>query len=176
MSALTLHNSRKGIVTAILALGAILACAATQSGASEVNVTSASAKSAQGARLFGQQCASCHGRRGEGVYAPAIMGPIALPAYPNHANFSTNASYTDPTELNLRETTRPEGAPKREPFNTAQDVYNYISKRMPRKAPGSLKPEEYWAILNFMLIAHGIDVAPSGINAANASSVTIGAP
>jgi len=87
-----------------------------------------------------------------------------------------NPAFTDPTELKLREETRPAGAPKREPFNTAEDVYNYISKRMPQKAAGSLKPEEYWSILNFMLMAHGVAVPNGGINASNANAVTITAP
>jgi hypothetical protein len=44
--------------------------------------------------------------------------------------------------------------------------------RAPEK-PGSLQPEEYWAIINFMLIAHGVYVPPGGVSAQNARSVKL---
>ena len=52
------------------------------------------------------------------------------------------------------------GQSKRGPFVTAQDVFDYVSTRMPmpKSSAGALKPEEYWAIVNFMLIAHGVVV------------------
>jgi mono/diheme cytochrome c family protein len=156
-----------------MGVAVIGACGATQSGATDANVATASANASEGARLFGQQCTRCHGQRGEGTSAPTIMGPGGLPTYPRATSLSTNPAYSDPSELQLREALRPAGAPKRDPFNTAADVYNYISKRMPIKAPGSLKSEEYWAILNFMLIAHGVAVPQGGVTAANASTVAV---
>jgi hypothetical protein len=104
------------------------------------------------------------------------MGPGGLPVYPKESSLATNAAFTDPSELKLRESTRPAGAPKRDPFNTAQDVFNYISKNMPMKAAGSLKPDEYWAIISFVLIAHGMAIPADGINANNASSVAMSSP
>lgn len=163
-------------VTLALGVVAIVSCAATQRGASDANVANANAKAGDGGKLFGQQCASCHGQRGEGLTAPAIMGPGALPAYPKESSLGNNPAFADPSELKLRESARPAGAPKREPFNTAQNVYDYISKRMPMKAAGSLRPDEYWAILNFMLVAHGATVPAGGINASNAATVKVSAP
>ena len=45
-----------------------------------------------------------------------------------------------------------------DPFRSAEDLFQFVSKNMPRapQKPGSLQPEEYWAIINFMLIAHGV--------------------
>ena len=163
-------------VTLALGVVAIVSCAATQRGASDANVANANAKAGDGGKLFGQQCAGCHGQRGEGRTAPAIMGSGALPTYPKETSLGNNPALADPSELKLRESTRPAGAPKREPFNTAQDVYNYISKRMPMKAAGSLRPDEYWAILNFMLVAHGAAVPDGGINASNAATVKVSPP
>jgi cytochrome c len=48
-----------------------------------------------------------------------------------------------------------EGALSR--FNTAQEVFDFISKEMPRDKPGSLKEGEYWAIVSFDLSANGIE-------------------
>jgi mono/diheme cytochrome c family protein len=42
-------------------------------------------------------------------------------------------------------------------FMTAQDVYDFASVKMPKDAPGSLKPDEYWAVIAFALTGNGID-------------------
>ncbi len=173
MSVRNSATRRLRVVTISLGIAAIAACTATPRGASDASVANASAKAADGGKLFGQQCASCHGQRGEGVTGPAIMGPGALPVYAKESSLARNPAFTDPSELALRENARPAGAPKREPFNTAKDLFGYISQRMPMKSAGSLKPDEYWAILNFMLVAHGISVPDGGVNASNADSVSI---
>ncbi len=172
---MSVRNDARSHVRVVMTLGfvAIAACTATPRGASDASVANANAKAADGGKLFGQQCASCHGQRGEGVTAPAIMGPGALPVYAKESSLARNAAFSDPSELALRENARPAGAPKREPFNTAKDLYSYVSQRMPMKSPGSLKPDEYWAILNFMLVAHGIPVPEGGVNGTNAGTVSI---
>jgi mono/diheme cytochrome c family protein len=160
--------TRRLTVTYLLAVAAVVACAATQRGASDVTLANA--------KLFEQHCSSCHGKKGEGITAPAIMGPGALPTYPKDSNLANNPAFADPSELKLRELSRPAGAPKREPFNTAQDVFTYIHERMPMRAAGSLRPDEYWAILSFMLLAHGVNVPAGGVNSSNAGTVAITAP
>lgn len=49
-----------------------------------------------------------------------------------------------------------EGALSR--FTNAQELFDFVSKEMPRDAPGSLKEGEYWAILAFDLKANGVDL------------------
>jgi mono/diheme cytochrome c family protein len=154
---------------------AVVACAATQRGATDANLATANAKAAEGGKLFVQKCASCHGQKGEGVTAPGIIGYGALPEYPRQSSLASNGALNDPSELQLREWSRA-GTPKREAFRNAQDVYNYISQRMPLREAGTLRPDEYWAILNFMLAAHGATVPPEGINSSNANKVPIVAP
>lgn len=39
---------------------------------------------------------------------------------------------------------------------TANDLYFYVSNNMPWGAPGSLSPEEYWAVLAFLLKKNGL--------------------
>jgi len=162
-----------GATVGSISIISVVACAATQRGATDANWAAANSKATQGSKFFEQKCASCHGQRGEGITAPAIIGYGALPEYPRQSNLASNAALNDPSELQLREWSRPAGTPKREPFKTAQDVYNYISQRMPLREAGSLKPEEYWSILNFMLLAHGAPVPAEGISASNAASVLI---
>ena len=161
------------IALGTLGAAAVIACTASQRGATEANLATANSKAADGGKLFEQKCASCHGQRGEGITAPAIIGYGALPEYPRESSLSNNPALNDPSELKLRESARPAGAPKREPFKNAQDVYSYISQRMPLREAGSLKPEEYWAILNFVLVANGTSVPDGGISSSNASTVSI---
>lgn len=107
--------------------------------------------------------------------APRILGPGALPEYPAEQNLNADPAAGDPELLRLRAQTRPAGAPSRDRFRNVEDLFRYVSANMPRapEKPGSLQPEEYWAIINFMLVAHGIDVPPGGVNAGNASSVKL---
>lgn len=159
-----------GAAVGFLGAVAVMACAATQRGATDANLATANSKAAEGGKLFAQNCASCHGQKGEGITAPAIIGYGALPEYPKQSSLAGNVN--DPSELQLREWSRA-GTPKREPFRNAQDVFNYISQRMPLKAAGKLRPDEYWAILNFMMLAHGAPVPPEGISSSNASKVPV---
>jgi mono/diheme cytochrome c family protein len=158
------------------ALGLGVACATMPHGATEANMDLARSKAAEGWALFKDHCAGCHGERGESVsHAPRIMGQGALPEYPRERNLNADPASGDPELLRLRAQTRPAGAPWRDPFRTAQDLYAYVSKQMPlpAKQAGSLSAEQYRAITDFMLRAHGVQVPAEGVNAGNASSVKL---
>jgi len=151
------------------------ACTVTPLGATDTGIAQARAKSPPGADLFDSQCASCHGRRGEGLTtAPAIIGSSALPKYPRDDTSSSSPQFSTNAQIQ-QDATRVPGQSKRGAFITAQDVYDYISTRMPmpKSSAGTLKPEEYWAILNYMLIAHGVAVPSAGINEANAKTINV---
>ncbi|HEX6767045.1 MAG TPA: cytochrome c [Polyangiaceae bacterium] len=147
----------------------------TPLGATPDNLAAAHQKAAPGAAVFRRECQSCHGERGEGLaQAPSIMGSGALAMYERDPATSTNPAMQDPAER-LRVQNLPPGADVRGAFKTAQDVFSYISREMPlpRSKAGSLKPEEYWAVTNYVLVGHGVKVPEGGVNAANAASVPI---
>ena len=158
-------------------LGIVLgACTSTPIGASEPNLANAQQKAGPGGELYQTECAACHGKRGEGLTnAPGVIGSGALPVYPRDDSLSTNPALSNNSQQQAQDSSRPPGAPSRDPFRTAQDLYGYVSTKMPlpKSRAGSLKPEEYWAIVNFMLIAHGSAVPEGGITASNAASVQI---
>jgi len=105
------------------------------------------AQIAQGKSLYAENCASCHGANGEGKGAPAVVGKAALPLDP------------------------PSGAKQRKgQFKTAADVFEFTKKTMPPGAGGSLKDDEYWAILAFDLKANGVALDKK-LDASNAASV-----
>ena len=163
--------------SSVVGLGVVLAaCSATPLGGSEPNMANAKQKAGPGSDLFDKECAACHGKRGEGLTnAPAIIGATALAEFPRDKSLSTSPAMSNSQQQQAGDTTRPPGAPSRDPFRTAQDVFAYVSTRMPlpKSRAGTLKPEEYWAIVDFMLVAHGSAVPDSGINAGNAGSVPI---
>lgn len=161
-----------GVVLALLGS----ACASTPRGASDANLARAKSSAPNGFVWFEQSCAGCHGDRGQSVSrAPRILGEGALPEYPPEHDVNADPAAGDPELLKLHAQTRPAGAPWRDPFHTAQDLYGYVSRNMPLPADkaGSLSPEQYWAIINFMLVAHGVQVPAEGVTRDNAASVKL---
>src|SRR6188768_786296 len=164
--------ARAGSVATLAVL--LLSCASTPRGATDANLANAQQVVPNGFALFEQNCAGCHGKRGESQgRAPRVMGAGALPEYPPEHNLNADPAAGDPELLRLRAQTRPAGAPWRDTFRSAQDLYRYVSTSMPLPADkvGSLSSEQYWAIVNFMLLAHGAQVPPGGVTPANANSV-----
>ena len=125
-----------------------------------------------GASLFAGRCATCHGERGEGkAYAPATMGGGALPVYPR--DNSSSPTTTDPVQLQMQAQSRPPGAPSRNAFHTAQDLFDYLSKHKPDQSLQTLTPPDVWALVTFVLIAHGSQVPAGGVTPENASHISI---
>lgn len=153
------------------------ACSGTQYGATEAALTRARSVSPNGSTLYSAQCAACHGARGESATssAPRLMGEGALPEMPRPRNVNADPAAGDRESLRLEARSRPAGAPWRDPFRTAKDVHKFVSENMPpaedkRKA---LSAEDYWAIVNFVLSAHGVELPPEGVNEQNAGAVKL---
>src|SRR5262249_54851612 len=120
-------------VSAAAALLLAGAAATSQAG----DTAAGGAPAAGGQKLYGKYCAKCHGDAGQGTKkAPPVVGKDALPLDP-------------PTTAKQR----------RIQFRTAKDVLDFIAAKMPANKPGSLKPDQYEAILAFDLKANGVDVA-----------------
>lgn len=106
----------------------------------------AGAQAQQGAALFAQSCARCHGAAGEGTpLAPAVIGRGALPTNP-------------PASRRLR-TGR---------FTTAKDIGMFVKDQMP---PGSHTPaDQTAAILTYLLQSNGVPTNGS-MNPSTAASI-----
>ena len=151
-----------------------LGCAATQLGATPAEIAQASGQTEKGANVFATECAKCHGQRGEGVgNAPDVLGPTALPEYPRSTINTSDPALSDPQMLQLEAQARPSGAAWRDPFQTAQDLFAFISTNMPKGHASDLKPQDDWAVVSFMLAAQGATLPPDGIGPANAGSIRI---
>jgi mono/diheme cytochrome c family protein len=149
------------------------ACAATQSGASDVTLAQAKKAESRGSALYASSCAGCHGGRGEGTSsAPPLMGEGALPLYQRDSPLSSTGT-TDPQQLQLMSQQRPPGVTQRGAFHTAKDVFDYVSSQMPKDKPGSLSTADYFSLVTFILIGRGTQVPAGGVNASNAGDLPI---
>jgi cytochrome c len=109
----------------------------------------------EGAALFAQQCASCHGASGEGkppTY-PALIGRD-----PRAENFVFGK---DPTA------TRTIG--NYWPYATT--VFDYVRRAMPLTAPGSLTNDQVYAITAYLLAGNQVIAATATLDSASLAAV-----
>ena len=94
---------------------------------------------AEGAAVFAQKCAACHGARGQGVPpSPRLVQP---------------ASRSDPFPFD-RDPNAPKTVGNYWPFATT--LYDYVYHTMPYTAPGSLTADETYALVAFLLAENGV--------------------
>ncbi len=149
-------------------------CASTQTGATAEDFTRANTQAAPGANIFANDCAKCHGERGEGLAgASAILGPGALPEFPRNTGGAGDPTMLDPQLAQIQAQSRPAGAAWRDPFRNALDLYNFTTKHLPKSRAAELKDSDYWAVVTFVLAAQGASLPPRGIDASNAASIPI---
>lgn len=154
-----------------LAVALPLACAG-QRGATEQQLAAARQKFSEGATLYKEHCAECHGERGEGQPGvPRVMGPGALPVKvkekaPDMSQMS-NAAAREQLERNA---VPGGGRELRMRFNTAADIYKYMIDQHPGMA-NPVPDEQLWTVLAFMLDAHGLAIPQGGLTAQNAATV-----
>lgn len=106
---------------------------------------------AQGAAIFEEECASCHGQDGRGlptVDGPPVMGPDALPVEP------------------------PADADRERRFETGKDVLDYVAETMPLDDPGALADEENREVVAYLLAEHGLEV-PADLTDEEAEAIEI---
>jgi mono/diheme cytochrome c family protein len=100
---------------------------------------------AEGARVWGGACRSCHGREGEGSIAAPLVGrdPAARP--PTVGNY----------------------------WPYATTLYDYIYRAMPRNAPGTLSPDEVYGLVAWILAKNSIIDDQAVMNAATLPDVVM---
>jgi hypothetical protein len=92
--------------------------------------------SKEGAVIFAQRCAVCHGQNGEkGVVRRLVIGS---PGHPHRGTFS------DPDKDGI----------SYYPYPTI--AWDYIYRAMPASKPGSLTPDEVYALVAFLYYRNGI--------------------
>jgi mono/diheme cytochrome c family protein len=130
----------------------------------------------QGAQLFWLHCQPCHGDRAQGLtddwraqYPPEDQNCWKSGC---HGDRPYQAGFTLPHTVPALV-----GPGTLDHYATAAELFAFVSHAMPFQAPGSLKPEEYWAITAFILRGHGLsDAALPLTSVAAAGQIPLGTP
>ena len=102
---------------------------------------------ADGAPIFTARCASCHGKTGKEGPNDVLVGRLAGDAFP----FAQDAR-------------TPKTIGSYWPYATT--VFDYIRRAMPPEAPGTLKDDEVYALVAFLLVQNELVPADAVIDAA----------
>ena len=93
---------------------------------------------ARGAALFTERCAMCHGAHGEGIPPyPRLIGPEPRDSFP----FGRDPKYVK-TIGNY--------------WPYATTVFDYVNRAMPLTAPGSLRSDDVYSLVAFLLAENRI--------------------
>ena len=100
---------------------------------SGVGLPAGSGNYQEGARLYAQKCAACHGAKGEGggIY-PQLIG----------VEHTRDFAFADDPRI-------PKTIGNYWPYATT--IYDYIHRAMPYTAPGSLRPDEAYSLVAYLL-------------------------
>ena len=104
---------------------------------------------AEGARLYAEKCAACHGDRGQGKPADALVG----------GNVPLSDQKTTPLKT----------VGNFWPYATT--LFDFIRRAMPYNAPQSLKPDEVYALTAWILNANGVLPADAVLDAPRLSAL-----
>lgn len=90
---------------------------------------------ATGRALFATKCAACHGAKGEGTpIAPMLAGTVPMTGFADDPKIPRTIGNWWPH---------------------ASTLFDYVQRAMPQTAPGSLPPDETYALVAFLLAENG---------------------
>ena len=130
-----------GLIAALaFTLGSCALLAAAHPSAAQGSGVYTTAQAQRGAKLFGDDCAMCHGADLSGGAGPPLAGKPFIGKWTGQ---------------------------------TADDLHDVVSTQMPLTAPGSLKPDEYLALVAFILSKNGYAAGSSALDKSKLKSITI---
>lgn len=112
-----------------------------------------SGSAAEGAKLYAANCAACHGENGEGkppAYPQLLGGP--------KGDFNFASDFKIPRTIGNY-------------WPYATTLYDYIRRAMPLTAPGSLTPEQTYAVTAYLLSREGVIPANATLDARSLAAV-----
>ena len=108
---------------------------------------------AEGAKVYAANCAACHGENGEGkppAYPQLIGGPKGA--------FNFASDFKIPRTIGNY-------------WPYATTLFDYIRRAMPLTAPGSLTPEQTYAVTAYLLSREGVIPANATLDARSLAAV-----
>jgi cytochrome c len=107
----------------------------------------------EGAKVFAANCAACHGENGEGkppAYPQLLGGP--------KGDFNFASDFKIPRTIGNY-------------WPYATTLFDYIRRAMPLTAPGSLTPEQTYAVTAYLLSREGVIPATTTLDARSLAAV-----
>ena len=111
------------------------------------NLPPGSGSVSHGREVFDQQCAACHGARGEGGVGDRLVGGQGTLATPKRVR--TVGSY----------------------WPYAPTLFDYIRRAMPQNAPGSLSNDDVYAVSAYILSLNGLLPADATLDAKTLAAI-----
>src|SRR5712675_316192 len=111
------------------------------------NLPSGSGSVSHGREVFDQQCAACHGAKGEGGVGDQLVGGQGTLATPKPVR--TVGSY----------------------WPYAPTLFDYIRRAMPQNAPQSLSDDDVYAVSAYILNLNGLLPADAALDAGTLSAI-----
>jgi len=129
--------------TLTLCLSLVVTACAGQRGATQANLIDASNASPLGELVYKDRCSRCHGERGQGSDGAPALFGEGTLGGGEHA------------------------------FKDGQALFDYVSSKMPKNAPGSLTVRDNWAVVTYLAGANAVSVPRGGLSEANAADVKL---
>lgn len=137
-----------------------------------IALADASDQATRGAQVYAMHCITCHGDRGQGLTLE-----WRLTWDDEHQNCAKPKCHgrDNPEGFYLPNMYAPAivGPDTLEEFQTAKDLFDFVSTRMPFQEPGILPQEDYWALAAFLLQRNGLALPGAEIGVGNASMILL---
>jgi hypothetical protein len=126
----------------------------------------------EGANTYYLVCMACHGDRGQGL-TDEWRGALD-PEDQNCWQSRCHASNHPPDGFIFPKAVPALASPGMlARFDTALDLYLFISSKMPFQAPGSLSDQEYWQLTTFLVSLNGIRLDNLPLNSEKAAKISL---
>lgn len=126
---------------------------------------------AHGEKVYNLRCITCHGDRGQGLTA---WRPTWPPERQNCSIPKCHGLAHPPDGFYMPVDAPPIMGPTAlARFETARDLFDFISVKMPFQEPGILSQDEYWALTAYMLQHQGVLKQELPVGPATASQILI---
>jgi mono/diheme cytochrome c family protein len=124
-----------------------------------------------GALVYYYNCMACHGDHGQGLTTEwRAQWDVE---HQNCSKSGCHGARHDPEGFTFPKNFAPAivGAETLLKYETAENLYEFVSQKMPYQAPSALSEEEYWQLVAFLLEQRGVKVSHVGEN--NAKSIML---
>ncbi len=155
------------------ATGSLARAEETPSASSHIALADAADQATRGAEVYSGHCITCHGDRGQGLTLEWRL--TWDPEHQNCGRPNCHGLNHPPEGFYLPNMYAPAivGPDTLDEFQTAQDLFDFVSTRMPFQEPGVLPQADYWALTAFLMRQNGLALPGTDLGAGTASMILL---